>query len=297
MTKRKIYIFGIMLLFVITISISGVVLAKYFKENKTNVGITSKKFYFTVDLLGDTVSDEMLKKSYTLAGGDDKEITFNVQNFFDEYRICDTEVTYTISMTIDSTNSSYDTSNITLTTSDPVSSEYKLNKDVKDFDKWNLTIPTGYKDNTKIKIVIKSSSPYIKEMQLEFICTTYENEYSYEMIDEADSPIARLIIKTNVDIEIGDLTIDFSSINTTNNMLQIDVTDEYVVDIIDGLPVLETNKLKPGETYFKSVVNTIKINAGESIEIIFYKTDKTKDYSFSIVSLDSVGGKFLVTID
>ena len=297
MSKRKIYIFSIILFFVITISVSGVALAKYFKENETNVGITSKNFFFTVDLLGDTVSDEMLKKSYTLAGGDDKEISFNVQNYFDEYRICDTEVTYTISMTIDSTNSSYDTSNITLTTSDPVSSEYKLNKDVKDFDKWNLTIPTGYGDNTKIKIVIKSSIPYIKEMQLEFICTTYENEYSYEMIDEADSPIARLVIKTNVDIEIGDLTIDFSAINATSNMLQIDTTDEYVVDIIDDLPVLETNKLKPGETYFKSVVNTIKINAGESIEIIFYKTDKTKDYSFLTVSLDSVGGKFLVTID
>lgn len=297
MNRRKIYIFAIILFLVITISISSVALAKYFKENETNVGIISKNFFFTVDLLGDTVSDEMLKKSYTLAGGDSKEINFNVQNFFDEYRICNTDVIYTISMTIDSTNSSYDTSNITLTTSDTISLEYKLNKDTKDYDKWNLTIPTGYGDNTKITIVIKSSSPYIKEMQLEFICTTYAKEYSYEMIDEADSPIARLVIKTNVDIEIGDLTIDFSAINVTSNMLQIDTTDEYVVDIIDGLPVLETNKLKPGETYFKSVINTVRINAGESIEIVFYKTDKTRDYSFSTVSLDSVGGKFIVTID
>ena len=68
------------------------------------------------------------------------------------------------------------------------------------------------------------------------------------------------------------------------------------MDLVNGIPTLNTNKLPDGQTYYKSIVNTIKISAGEAIEIIFYKTDLTKNYSFDTISLDSVDGKFIVTI-
>lgn len=295
MNKRKICLMFIIMFFAVILTFSIVVLAKYIKERQTEIGVTSKNFFFTIDLLGDTIKDEDLSKNYILAGGDSKEVTFNVQNYFDDYRICDTDVKYTVTMQITSNNSSYDTTNITL--SNQVNVEHILNKNTKDSDKWILTIPEGYENNTIVNICIKSSSPYVKEMNLKFSCMTYDKEYSYEMIDDDNSPVARLIIKTNVDISVNALTIDFSSINTTSNVLQIDVTNPYIVDLVDGIPTLNTNKLPDGQMYYKSVVNTIKISAGEAIEIIFYKTDLTKNYSFETISLDSVDGKFIVTVE
>ena len=294
MKNRKIYILLITLLFAVVTTFCGFVVAKYIKEKQTDLVVSSKKFFFTIDLLGDTINDEDLEKNYVLAGGDSKEITFYVQNYFDDYRICDLDVKYKVSMNILSTNPGFDSNTIVL--SNLVDVEHTLNKNAKDLDKWVLSIPEGYGNNTKIEINVKSSYPYVKEMKLVFSCMTYDKEYSYEVIDEINSPVAKLIVKTNVDIPASSLIIDFSSINITSNVLQIDLTNPYVVDLVDGIPVLNTNKLPVGETFYKSVVNTIKINAGEAIEIIFYKTDLTKNYSLTTISLDSVGGEFKVTI-
>lgn len=294
MKNRKLFIIFTILLLAVATTFCGFVVAKYIREKQTDVVVTSKNFFFTVDLLGDTINDEDLSKDYVLAGGDSKEITFYIQNYFDDYRICDTDVKYEVTMNITSTNSSYDSNLIVL--SNQVDVEHVLNKNTKDFDKWVLSIPEGYENNTKIEIVIKSSYPYEKEMKLEFSCMTYDKEYSYEVIDDVNSPVAKLIIKTNVDIPAKALTVDFSNINSTSNVLQIDVTNPYIVDLVNGIPTLNTNKLPDGQTYYKSIVNTIKISAGEAIEIIFYKTDLTKNYSFDTISLDSVDGKFIVTI-
>ena len=288
MKNKKIYIIFTILLLTVATTFCGYVVAKYIREKQSDIVVTSKDFFFTVDLLGDTINDEDLSKSYVLAGGDSKEIIFYIQNYFDDYRICDTDVKYKVPMNITSTNSSYDSNSIVL--SNQVDVEHLLNKNTKDLDKWTLSIPEGYGDNTKIEISIKSSSPYVKEMKLEFSCMTYDKEYSYEVIDEVNSPIAKLIVKTNVDIPAKSLIVDFSSINSTSNVLQIDVTNPYII------PTLNTNKLPDGQTYYKSIVNTIKISAGEAIEIIFYKTDLSKNYSFETISLDSVDGKFIVTI-
>ena len=295
MKNRKIYILFIVLLLAVATTFCGYVGAKYIREKQSDIVVTSKDFFFTVDLLGDTINDEDLSKSYVLAGGDSKEIIFYIQNYFDDYRICDTDVKYKVSMNITSTNSSYDSNSIVL--SNQVDVEHLLNKNTKDLDKWTLSIPEGYGNNTKIEISIKSSSPYVKEMKLEFSCMTYDKEYSYEVIDEVNSPIAKLIVKTNVDIPAKSLTVDFSSINSTSNVLQIDVTNPYIVDLVDGIPTLNTNKLPDGQTYYKSIVNTIKISAGEAIEIIFYKTDLSKNYSKTSQSFDSIDNKFTVTIE
>lgn len=295
MKKKYIYISIIVLTFLILISTFSFAIAKYVKNKNGGMGIIAEDFYFTVDLLGDTISNEDLKKSYTLAGGDEKEIIFNVQNYFDAYRVNEADITYKVQMEITSTKIDYDKSQITL--SKVVDTNYKLTKNAMQSDEWKLKIPTGYGNNTKVVIKIASSKPYVKEMELEFIFLTYESEFSYEVLDEVSSPVARLIIKTNVDIPVGTLTIDFSQINVEANILQIDTTDEYIVDIVDGIPKLNTNALKPGETYYKSVVNTIKINAGEAVEIIFFKTDITQDYSMSLVTSNSVDGKFSVIIN
>ena len=126
MKNRKIYILVIVLLLAVATTFCGYVVAKYIREKKSDIVITSKDFFFTVDLLGDTINDEDLSKAYVLAGGDSKEITFYIQNYFDDYRICDTDVKYKVSMSITSTNSSYDSNSIVL--SNQVDVEHLLNK-------------------------------------------------------------------------------------------------------------------------------------------------------------------------
>ena len=291
--KIKLILFTIFICLVI--SSSGIIFAKYIENKKTNMGITSKNFFFTVDLLGDTTNDESLKKSYTLAGGDSKVITFNVQNFFDDYKICNTDVKYEVTMEVISTKDSYDITQITI--SNALNTEYTLNKLNKDFDKWTLNIPEGYGNDTIIKLTIKSSKPYIKEMNLEFICKTFDYEYSYELIDELNNPMATLVIRTNVDIEINNLIIDFSAINISSNALQIDILNEYLVDMIDGVATIKINALANGENYYTKVINTMKINAGEAIKITFFKTDITKDYSMPTKSSNNVSGKFNVVLE
>lgn len=293
--KKKIIITLLIIFAFICVSTTSIVFAKYIKEKQTQTGISSKNFYFTVDLLGDTVSEDSLSKSYILAGGDSKEIVFNVQNFFDDYRICDVDVKYKVMMEVISTKDAYDKTKVTL--SNAINTEYVLNKSSKDMDKWVLNIPEGYGNDTVISLIILSSDPYIKEMKLEFVCKTYDYEYSYEVIDEPNNPMATLIIRTNVDIEINHLVIDFSTINATTNELKIDILNDYLVDLIDGIPVIQTNALSDGETFYKKVVNTIKINAGEAIKITFFKTDISKDYSMSNRSLNNISGKFNVVIE
>ena len=95
----------IVLILVISISTLVPVFARYVKEINSKVNIQSDKFYFTVDLLGDTNTDESLEKTYYFYGGDTKEVTFSIQNYFDDYRICDTDVKYEVTMNITSTNS------------------------------------------------------------------------------------------------------------------------------------------------------------------------------------------------
>ena len=73
--KKRIVLFIVIVLTIFTVSISVVSLAKYYSERKMSSEIISDKFYFTVDLLGNTNDSEDLTKTYHLYGGDEKDIS------------------------------------------------------------------------------------------------------------------------------------------------------------------------------------------------------------------------------
>lgn len=292
MKKNKLVIILVIVAFLtIATSLFVPLYAKYIKEKQKNVGITSEEFYFTVDLLGDTYTEADTYKKFTLAGGDEKNQEILVQNYFDDYRVNAVDTIYRVTMEVTvPTGSSYDKNSVTL--SMDTSIDHTLTGGTKNYHSWKLTIPTGYDNGTIVKLIISSVSPYSKSLTIEFECLTYDKEYSYKVIDEAGSPYATLIVKTNVNIAVGKLTIDFSAINSSSNILQIDTTNDYVVDLVAGVPTLNTNKIPAGETYLKSVVNTIQINAGEAIEILFLKSVPTNNYTMTEVFADSDGGEF-----
>ena len=61
------------------------VTARYVRrmENTQNQ-VSAKAFYFTLDMLGDTQEEVDLIRNFELYGGNEKKLTFYVQNYFDD---------------------------------------------------------------------------------------------------------------------------------------------------------------------------------------------------------------------
>lgn len=292
MKKRNLIILIVTLIAFVAL-ITSPMLAKYLREEDRNVGVNAEKFYFTVDLLGDTVIDTQLSKSFDLYGGDDKQLSFNVQNYFDDFRITESNVKYNVSyQVVLPTGSTYDTSKVTLTNA----GDKTLTGNTKSSLKYDLSILDGYDNGTEVVVTIKSTVPYVKEMTLTFMLNTFSSEYSYYIIDSVNSLYAELIITTNINIPVKGLIIDFSQVNTTSAVLQIDASNTYLLDKKDGNLVLETNKVPDGQTFLTSVTNTIAINAGEAVSFKFFKSDITKNYSLSNTQGNGVSSVYTVTI-
>lgn len=279
MKKRNLIIL-MFLMMCCLICIVAPVVAKYVKEKNSVINISSDEFYFTVDLLGDTNSEDSLEKTFQFYGGDKKEVTFSVQNYFDEFRITESDIKYTISLDVNlPTGSVYDSSSVLINDL----SDKTLAKSAKSSNLYTLTVPEGYDNNTEVVITISSTIPYTKTMKLTFVLKTFESEVSYYVIDSAKSLYAELFVTTNVPIPVGKLLVDFSNINSSSNALQVDMTNMYLIDKNGVL-----NKIEDGETYLKKVNNTIMINTGEAISIKFFKGDISKDYSLESTNINGV---------
>lgn len=291
--KKRNLIFATVILIALVALITSPMLAKYIREEDRDVGVNAEKFYFTIDLLGDTVVDTQLSKTFDLYGGDDKELSFKVQNYFDDYRITESNVSYTVSYeVILPTGSTYDENKVTLNDT----GNQSLTGNTKSDKVYTLNIEDGYDNLTQIKVTVKSTTPYVKEMILTFVLNTFSSEFSYYIIDSVNSLYAELIITSNIKIDVEQLVIDFNEVNSTSAALQIDTSNTYLLDVIDGSLVLETNKIPDGQTYLKSVTNTVAINAGEAVSFKFFKSDITKNYSLSNTQGNGVSSVYTVTI-
>ena len=125
---------------------------------------------------------------------------------------------------------------------------------------------------------------------------TYEHRVSYLVSDSAGSPYMELFVTSHYGaIDPGNLKIDWSEVNGSANMLQIEPWD-YVLDpdfsLTTNAPVDGVNA-KNG--YLFSIVNTVKINMGETVVFRFYKVDSSLDYESELSSAS--GGSMLVGED
>ena len=261
--------------------ISTFSLSKYFSKRPFESVVGPDKFYFTVDLLGDTNLDDDLVKSYDLYGGDSKNITFFVRNYFDSLRVTGSNISYDLSL--EGTASSSATLNITSSA---------LTGNTLDEDEINLTITEEYSNLDTVEVVVKSTAPYVKTMRIIFVLHKYSEVIECNLKDSSGSMIAELSIKANVLVNAYTMTIDFSSINASSNVLKIDSTNAYLLD--------DRNTNNPGSSWLKEVTLTLDIAAGESLTINFFKDSITKNYSTVNLKLTSTieGGvvKYLLTI-
>ncbi|MBQ8606181.1 MAG: hypothetical protein IJ408_05535 [Clostridia bacterium] len=289
--KNKTVRITVLAIAVLLVSIIAGVSAKYIYDNRGKLSqVSALDFYFTVDLLGDTNELSELEKEIHLFGGGDKTATFNVQNYFDSLRVNEKDIEYTVNL--ESSDAGYDKASFTKKPDDFVMHA----SDAAHSDEYIVSFPTGYEkdsgESVTVTAKIKSSSPYVKEMKINFVLHPSEPPFMYRVEDNAGDNVARLIVMANVDVPAGDLNIDWSTINAAENALQIDTTSPHV---LDGTLSLDSND--PGTGFLKSVTTTREITKGESIQIFFFKADPSLDYSIPDTNITpDTNGDYNVTI-
>lgn len=272
---------------VVCLSIGGVSFAKYYAERYLGEQeVIAKEFYFTVDLLGDTNNLTQSSKSFDLYGDKEKTIDFSVRNYFDSLRVNTTEFNYNVNVNV-LNDLDYEPILVSASTNDNYFAH-----DVKEDENYTITFPSGFENGTKVVVNINSSSPYVKEMELIFNLYNYESAVTYKVDDKSGSPYASLLIYCNENIKEKEILIDWSSINSTANVFQIDMTNSY---ILDGNEFI-TNAVDENIGYLTKAYNTISINQGEVIEILFFKANSNLDYSMDNTSSTYVDNVYKIQL-
>ena len=274
MNKKKLILLFICMISLIIVLSGSVVLAKYIRTKTSNIGVTSDKFYFTLNLLGNTNTDETLEKEFHLYGGDSKNIVFYVQNYFDELRYTNSNIKYNVEV-VD--GSSYSTLSIGLNN--------VLNGGSCKSQQCTLNISEEYNDGDVVKVKVSSYEPYVKTMYVSFVLHSYSTSMGVSLNDSVGSLYLEVVVSANVIINANKLIIDYSDINVDTDNLQVDLTNNY---LLDSNNELITNKLPDGESFLKQVTITKKINNGEAISLYFFKTNLSENYKNLTVSIQEV---------
>lgn len=299
--KRTILVLAVILI----LSVTVVVMAKYLRSFEPVSGImTSDKFYFTTDLLGDStmvdssgenpgsgyVYEDVQEGTWNLYGGGAHEITFELRNYYDDLRITQGQISYTVSVEAktpadESGSSSSITGLATVSDhpTDPVGttgseisgalgsagSEGKAVQEITLSIADEQTVP--YDDGTEVIVTIQSTSPYKKIMKLHFLLYQVDTYLSYEIQDSVGSPYAELILMAN---SVGtESTGSVQPYLTWPKDLSIDNTNgltyTYKTDFVQ----------QGGMTDRKNMQISRALRAKESESIYFFKADVSKNYS------------------
>ncbi len=316
MTKnRKIIIIPIII--ILFCSLVGTVVAKYLYSNTTGNGVISlNKYYFTTSLTGDDkMIDQSAKggvgyqyeasvdKTWNLYGGGTHNFSFEIMNYFDNERVTQASIKYTISVTISDPNVSVnslitlkDENNNTITSGELLNnngSEY-----LKDSDTVNVHIESSenidYEDQTEVIITINSSSPYEKTLKMKFILNRIDSAFSYKIIDSVGSPVMELVLMVD-DVNINEL-LGVSVVQPYfkwSDKIAIDNTNSLTYTYLDGVFHQQTI-LETGGVYTMQISRSLNQNASESI--MFYKADTQQDYSVDRTEIEYIDDKYEIIL-
>lgn len=280
----------------IAVTIIGVTVARYGITRTSAPGqVTSNNFYFTADLLGDTkmipteaytsdhyyFGEDSTEGTWQLYGGSKHIITILVQNYYDELRVEEMEITYTTKVSVKDKNGneisfSESSTRPTLTNSNTGQNGYVMTGNHQVTDTLQLTIPSytewNYQEGTIISVEITSSKPYEKTLKLNFQIFATDVTLQYRVIDTEGSPYAQLVIMTNVESGSGTASVqpyikwpESLSIDNTNKLTFTRVEDGSFVQQ-DGI---EERNMQISES----------LPTGRSEAIYFFKENTQKNYS------------------
>ena len=288
LNKRKVIL---LVAIVLAVCLLGTIIgvgAKYIRDFATMKGqVLADDFYFTIDLLGDTMEEEDLSQEIHFYGGDAKNLSFKVQNYFDALRINGETIDYKVEFSCD--NKSYSGYSISQDGS------FSMEANVRTAHSFTVSLPAGYealKGNTTVTVNVTSTNPYVKAMKLKLVLHGQPEPVLYRVEDQVGGTYATLIVMASEQIDAGELKLDWSAVNQEANLLQIDTNSKHV---LDGTLTLTTND--PNGGFLNQATTTQVMQKDESILIYFFKADPTKDYStLGELAAPLQGGQYTVTM-
>lgn len=162
------------------------------------------------------VYEDVQEGTWNLYGGGAHEITFELRNYYDDLRITQGQISYTVSVEAktpaDESGSSSSITGLATVSDHPTDpagttgseisgalgsagSEGKAVQEITLSIADEQTVP--YDDGTEVIVTIQSTSPYKKIMKLHFLLYQVDTYLSYEIQDSVGSPYAELILMAN----------------------------------------------------------------------------------------------------
>ena len=288
----------LLLLAIVLCSISFVIVfGRYVTNSVNNFFMRTKEFYFFSDKLSENRDIFQIEN---WSGVDDYTITINMNSRKNNLEVSTYDIGYDI------TYSCSDNAICQLSkTSGTISGDTNT-----DFFNVTITPNTQLKTGDKVIVSIEATSKtdFVKTLKGRFTFVVGQEDLTYQITDEPDSPYMELSItntltyyiveeafgdyedgyKIDIDTYLG-LTEEekakcYSSIVTvafSPNEILLDNTSESYVNAINITTTTVNDK-----NYINSI--TLPIEAISSVDLRFYKVDTSKDYTYPNINNNSV---------
>lgn len=257
-------------IFIIVLLISISVFGRYIYNNAREAYFTSKKFYFTSDLL--TLDNQ--KYTYEDWGGiDTYELGVELYSYANKFLRLDYDLNYEISCESLSPNKI----KCTLNSADGPTSTTGVIYAKTDGRENNIsrvgiyiTPLTQINKGETVTFALKASTsePYQKEISCEISLKVKQlttSSYKIEDVPGRNYAVLEIVNAQNTDLQY---TLAFDP-----KVLRIDTNDEACVNRVSG-----TSTTVDGTQYLNKIVFNMDKESAKNIK--FYKVDMTKDYSY-----------------
>ena len=293
-------------LFLSACVLTGGLTARYIHTMQSDSGqVTSRNFYFTADLLGDTkmvptegnteesyaFGEESTEGTWQLYGGSTHSTEIQIQNYYDKERITEGTIEGNVSIkvkdpdgsSITGTGDNFPSVGQTSFTLAPASSgemtAQPITLNIPDTASWN------YADQTVVTVEITSTRPYKKTLTLNFELYASDINLKYRMVDSVGSPYAELILMTNVEAGTGVqptlIWPDALSIDDTNKLTFTYSGSDFIQE--SGLIDRNMQISEP-------------LAAGRSESIYFFKKDPSKNYTIGDTVVPEMNGAYVINL-
>ncbi len=284
-------------------SFSGETFARYIQKNKTGMSqITTENFYFTTNLLGDTVmvpldgqelgdyafGEKSTEGIWYLNGSEAYDIDIQVQNYYDELRITEKTITYEVEASVwrkdgtEITDSGVqvkkeNTAVVNGVLTGGISSQDKITVEIPGHEAW------AYEDGTEVRIKIKSISPYTKTLTQKFLLYVPEDTMEYEVRDQENSLYAELLLMTEAPKGVQPYLV-------WSDELYIDNTNSLTWNLVNGQFQQQAGIEERDMQVSEPVV------MGQSESIYFFKKDPSENYAREKTTVSSSEGRYQIKI-
>lgn len=296
--KRTVPLLALAVVVVLLCLVGGLAAKYVVVDNKDDNQISANDFYFSIDLLSATDQyagqdeNKITEREIHLYGATQTSLSFKVRNYFDDLRINPADITYTISYKATAGVPAVLKSGNDQEVASGAS--YTLTHGIQDFDEFTISAPDNTVEGGEIEVTVASSVPYVKTMTMTIVLHPQKYDVLYRVEDSVDSPYATLIIMAGKrdGVAAGKINVDWSAINTTANVLQVDTTNTFV----NKSGVLTDINAEDG-SFLESFVSTDDIGELGSVAVYFFKADPSKNYSMPDTVAKAEGDVYQVILN